>query len=368
MKKYENSSSRNLESDEVINHSIIFGKRNFLEHLHKEKLRAQRADSPLSFLLFTVNNSQNVHLTHINEILKNVRSNTRSIDILSLVNYKTIGVILPNTNEKGAKQICEKIVNSNSNSTFSITSATYPDQLFESISENGYIEQDAYPFDYVSLKEHSSFQLSIKRAIDIVGSISGMLILMPLMLLVALIIKLTSPGPVIFKQIRLGKQGIPFTFYKFRSMYADTDDQIHRDYITDFISGHHEKINQGNGEEPIYKMTSDPRITKIGAFIRKTSIDELPQLFNVLIGDMSLVGPRPPLAYEVEKYQPWHLKRLLDMKPGITGLWQVEGRSSTEWDDAVRLDIRYIQNWSLLQDFKILIKTVLEIFHCKGAM
>jgi lipopolysaccharide/colanic/teichoic acid biosynthesis glycosyltransferase len=188
------------------------------------------------------------------------------------------------------------------------------------------------------------------------------------MLITALAIKATSPGPVIFSQTRLGKQGTPFTFYKFRSMHVNMDNQIHREYVQDFIKGNHAKINQGDAEKPLYKIKSDPRITRIGKFIRKTSIDELPQFFNVLKGDMSLVGPRPPLPYEAEKYQAWHLRRILEMKPGITGLWQVEGRSKTEWNDSVRLDIRYIQNWSLLYDLKILLRTVKEVLRCRGAM
>jgi lipopolysaccharide/colanic/teichoic acid biosynthesis glycosyltransferase len=146
------------------------------------------------------------------------------------------------------------------------------------------------------------------------------------------------------------------------------DDQIHREYIQNFINGDHEKVNQGDAEKPLYKIKSDPRTTRVGRFIRKTSIDELPQFFNVLKGDMSLVGPRPPLPYEAEKYQSWHLRRILEMKPGITGLWQVEGRSKTGWDDTVRLDIRYIRHWSLMLDFKILFKTVKVVLRDRGAV
>jgi exopolysaccharide biosynthesis polyprenyl glycosylphosphotransferase len=214
----------------------------------------------------------------------------------------------------------------------------------------------------------SWFKLLLKRGVDILGSIIGIVIFMPVMLITALAIKVTSPGSVIFKQIRLGKKGTPFTFYKFRSMYMNTDNQIHRDYIRDYIKGHNEEVNQGDAEKPLFKIKFDPRITRIGRFIRKTSIDELPQFFNVLKGDMSLVGPRPPLPYEAEKYESWHLRRILEMKPGITGLWQVEGRSKTGWDDAVRLDIRYIQNWSLLLDVKILFKTVKEVLGDSGAL
>jgi lipopolysaccharide/colanic/teichoic acid biosynthesis glycosyltransferase len=134
------------------------------------------------------------------------------------------------------------------------------------------------------------------------------------------------------------------------------------------IKGEHEKINQGDEEKPLYKIKRDPRITRVGKIIRKTSIDELPQFFNVLKGEMSLVGPRPPIPYEVEKYKPWHLRRILEVKPGITGLWQVDGRSKTSFDDMVRLDLRYVQNWSLWLDIKILLKTIRAVVRQSGAV
>jgi lipopolysaccharide/colanic/teichoic acid biosynthesis glycosyltransferase len=151
-------------------------------------------------------------------------------------------------------------------------------------------------------------------------------------------------------------------------MQWNVDDQIHREYMTNLITGDLDKINQGDTKRPVYKMKSDSRITAIGKILRKTSIDELPQFINVLKGEMSLVGPRPPLAYEVEKYKPWHLRRILEVKPGITGLWQVDGRSTTSFDNMVRLDLRYAQNWSLWLDIKILAKTVRAVIRPKGAL
>jgi lipopolysaccharide/colanic/teichoic acid biosynthesis glycosyltransferase len=151
-------------------------------------------------------------------------------------------------------------------------------------------------------------------------------------------------------------------------MHWNADDRIHRDYVANLIGGNLDKINQGDAERPLYKMKSDPRITLIGKIIRKTNIDELPQFFNVLKGEMSLVGPRPPIPYEVEKYESWHLRRILEVKPGITGLWQVDGRSTTSFDDMVRLDLRYVQNWSLWLDMKILLKTVGAVIRPKGAL
>jgi lipopolysaccharide/colanic/teichoic acid biosynthesis glycosyltransferase len=150
-------------------------------------------------------------------------------------------------------------------------------------------------------------------------------------------------------------------------MKCEAKDQIHREYVAKLIKGDLESINHGNVTKPLYKMKDDPRITMVGRFLRKWSLDELPQLFNVLKGDMSLVGPRPPLVYEVEKYQSWHLRRILEVKPGITGLWQVNGRSRTSFDEMVRMDLRYMRNCSLPLDCKILLKTFKAVFQGDGA-
>jgi lipopolysaccharide/colanic/teichoic acid biosynthesis glycosyltransferase len=187
------------------------------------------------------------------------------------------------------------------------------------------------------------------------------------MLIIALAVKISSPGPIIFKQTRLGLKGRRFPFYKYRSMYWNGDDQIHREYVSNLIEGQLEKINKGEKGNPFFKIKDDYRITRVGKIIRKLSIDELPQFFNVLKGEMSLVGPRPPIPYEVEKYKPWHLRRILEMKAGITGLWQVSGRSKTTFDEMVRLDLRYVQNWSIWLDLKILFKTVKEVIHPHNA-
>lgn len=151
-------------------------------------------------------------------------------------------------------------------------------------------------------------------------------------------------------------------------MTWNSDDRIHRDYVAKLIRGETSEINQGDAERPLYKMKTDPRVTRVGAVLRKFSLDELPQLVNVLRGDMSLVGPRPPLPYETEAYQAWHLRRVLEMKPGITGLWQVSGRSKTTFEEMVRLDVRYIQNWSFWMDVKILVKTIKVVIWPEGAL
>jgi lipopolysaccharide/colanic/teichoic acid biosynthesis glycosyltransferase len=211
------------------------------------------------------------------------------------------------------------------------------------------------------------WQLIIKRIIDFIGAAIGLFVLSPIIFLTALAIKITSPGPVLFRQERLGYMGNKFMFLKFRSMYQDCADSIHKEYMTKFINKNIEKQSDTSGNCLLYKMTDDPRITPLGRILRKTSLDELPQLYNVLCGEMSLVGPRPPIDYEVDRYCSWHKRRILEVKPGITGLWQVEGRSILTFDEAVRLDIQYAENWNLLLDLKIILKTFKVVFSGKGA-
>jgi len=215
--------------------------------------------------------------------------------------------------------------------------------------------------------EPGRFSLALKRAIDVVGSAMALIILAPLMLIVAVAIKLSSPGPVLFRQARIGQYDVPFTFLKFRSMHAVNDSRIHQEYVKQFIAG---AATPRNGDAPngaVYKITADPRVTRIGQFLRKTSLDEVPQFFNVLMGQMSLVGPRPPIPYELEAYDVWHRRRLLVAKPGITGLWQVSGRSRLQFDDMVRLDLKYAKAWSVWGDLKILLQTPRAVVSGRGA-
>jgi exopolysaccharide biosynthesis polyprenyl glycosylphosphotransferase len=303
------------------------------------------------------------------EFLKYLQRNTRVTDIKGWVENDVFGLILPDTDGTGVLKYVEKIRNGNGGFSFSVIAGTYPDDLFHKLLTDEPSQPDLFPVNLdESMIGPKKIQFNLKRCVDIVGSVIGLFLLSPLMLITALAIKITSAGPVFFKQNRFGKEGVRFPFYKFRSMLWNTDDQIHREYVTNLIKGDLEKINQGDGEDPLYKMKSDPRITKVGKIIRRTSIDELPQFFNVLKGEMSLVGPRPPLLYEVEKYEPWHLRRILEVKPGITGLWQVDGRSKTSFDDMVRMDLRYVQNWSLWLDIKILIKTFRAVLRSHGAV
>jgi len=205
----------------------------------------------------------------------------------------------------------------------------------------------------------------IKRALDIVGSSMLLLACSPVLLTIAALVKATSKGPVFFRQQRIGLHAKPFTMLKFRTMHADSRHDLHQQFVSQFIQGGIKSDAGSNA--PVFKLVADPRITKIGHFLRRSSLDELPQFWNVLIGEMSLVGPRPPLPYEVKVYKGWHLRRILEAKPGITGLWQVTGRSRTTFDDMVRLDIRYAAAHSIWIDLKILLDTPRAVITGSGA-
>lgn len=202
-----------------------------------------------------------------------------------------------------------------------------------------------------------------KRLFDIVGGTLLLFLLSPLMLVVAIMIKATSPGPAILVQERVGKGGRIFAFYKFRSMYNNLDLSVDESFARDYINGVPHAAVERDG---VFKPANDRRVTPVGRFLRKASLDELPQLFNVLKGDMSLVGPRPSMPYEVDVYKPWHFRRL-EVLPGITGLAQVNGRSSLTFKDIVKIDIDYIERRSLLLDLKILLKTVPVVLSAHGA-
>jgi len=209
-----------------------------------------------------------------------------------------------------------------------------------------------------SLLHNKRFYLAIKRGIDIVGALVGLLLFGPLMLIIAIAIKLDSPGPVFFVQKAIGKDGEPFDMIKFRSMYHGADNTEHRRFTEAFVRGEEmgRTIDPRTGQ-PIYKIVNDPRITRVGRFLRRTGLDEAPQFFNVLKGDMSLVGPRPPLPYEYSLYDDWAKQRLA-VRPGITGLYQIRKRSRANFREMVETDLEYIENMSLWLDLKLLLLTI----------
>jgi exopolysaccharide biosynthesis polyprenyl glycosylphosphotransferase len=213
---------------------------------------------------------------------------------------------------------------------------------------------EGLPMVHVDLPQYTGFNHTVKRLIDIVLSGLGLLVLAPAFLVIAIAVRRDSPGPALFRQERVGVRGSRFMMLKFRSMSIDAEERLG------------ELLDKNEGSGVLFKLKDDPRVTRVGAFLRKTSLDELPQLWNVFIGNMSLVGPRPPLQREVERYEHRVDRRLL-IKPGITGLWQISGRSNMTWDEAVKIDLYYVENWSITNDFLILIRTVKAVLGRKGA-
>ncbi|MDQ1707268.1 MAG: hypothetical protein QOJ88_479 [Pyrinomonadaceae bacterium] len=237
--------------------------------------------------------------------------------------------------------------------------------LFNCLPSKTEVDQiGALPMIKLFREPLSDFARGGKRLSDIVIASLSLALLSPFWLLLALLIKFDSRGPVFYAQERVGMDGRIFLVYKFRTMRMDADSEIHREYQRKFIAGHAE-ANVGDPQKPAYKLRDDPRITRIGRLLRRFSLDEVPQLFNVLRGDMSVVGPRPPIPYEVEAYELRHRKRL-DMKPGLTGLWQVSGRNRLPFEEMVKLDLFYIENWSLLFDLKIILRTMLVMLRGDG--
>lgn len=209
----------------------------------------------------------------------------------------------------------------------------------------------------IQFRERMRAERFTKRLFDIVASLLVVVAGFPFFLAVSLLIKLTSRGPVLYSQQRVGENGRVFTLFKFRTMRTGSDDSIHREFTRSFIEGRMPNSSLDEKSPSIYKLTNDPRITPIGNFLRKTSLDELPQFINILKGEMTIVGPRPPLQYELEYYEEWHKLRL-KVKPGLTGLWQVSGRSSVPFNEMVKLDLYYIEHWTLLLDLKIMLRTI----------
>ncbi len=206
--------------------------------------------------------------------------------------------------------------------------------------------------------------LMLKRAIDLMLGSSIAVLISPVLLIIWLLVRFTSKGPAIYIQRRVGYKGRVFNCYKFRTMYVDADDDIHRKYVKQWIANRSYDLALDK-EKKLFKIMDDPRVTAVGRFLRRYSLDELPQIFNVLKLEMSLVGPRPALEYEVKLYRDWHKQRLLGV-PGVTGLWQVTGRNHLSFDEMVRLDIEYLNRWSLLYDLTLILKTIPVVFQGNG--
>jgi lipopolysaccharide/colanic/teichoic acid biosynthesis glycosyltransferase len=228
------------------------------------------------------------------------------------------------------------------------------------------VDAEFYP-DLFEVEKKKKLSLLLKRVMDVVGATVALILLSPVFLVLAVLVKLTSRGPVFFRQQRVGRYGVPFEFLKFRSMHVSTDAAIHKEYVKKFIAGKTVPSGSNPDAKVTYKITNDPRVTWIGKIMRRTSLDEIPQFWIVLEGQMSLVGPRPPIPYELETYDIWHRRRVLESRPGITGLWQVYGRSKTTFDEMVRLDLQYSRMWSPMLDVKILLQTPRAVLSGDGA-
>jgi exopolysaccharide biosynthesis polyprenyl glycosylphosphotransferase len=353
----------------------------FQRTISLERKRSERSRKP--FLLMLLDTGSSAASEKNSGVLQNIVTallvSTRETDVTGWYKERSvIGVMFTELVMEEKRSILGTIFSRLSNTlkdnlTFeqfnqiSISFHVFPDE-WDHDFPNSPGNPTLYP-DLMKRDDARKFNSAIKRVMDLVGSVLALIINSPLFVAVALAIKLTSRGPVFFKQQRVGQHGKPFTLLKFRSMYVGNDSAVHKAYVKQLIAGNaeaHAANGNGNGQG-VYKLTSDARITPVGAFLRRSSLDEMPQFLNVLRGEMSLVGPRPPVPYEVENYDIWHRRRLLEAKPGITGLWQVTGRSRVKFDDMVRLDLRYAKTWSPWLDIKILMRTPLAVLFGDGA-
>jgi exopolysaccharide biosynthesis polyprenyl glycosylphosphotransferase len=351
----------------------------FLRMLFLERKRSERSERPFVLMLLESTKllrrgDQNV----FDRVLSVLISSTRDTDVKGwYAEHSTIGVIFT---ELGSKADGKSVVSALMSKVTSVISSTltineaneihisfrvFPEDWDGRRGPIDDIECKFYDEIFNENRQHPVAKL-MKISMDIVGSLLVLSFGFPVFLFIAIAIKLTSRGPVLYRQERLGQYGRKFAFLKFRSMYVTSDDGLHREYVKSFIanaSGCH----QAGNTETQYKIVNDPRVTRVGRFLRRSSLDELPQFLNVLQGKMSLVGPRPPLPYEVENYRIWHKTRLLAAKPGITGVWQVQGRSRVKFDEMVRMDLKYAKTWSLWLDVKILLQTPRAVLCGTGA-
>ena len=339
--------------------------------LTSERRRAERSRKPAVLILVDSHavRESGIGAAFLKRLTSAVSNASRETDIIGWYEEDLIlGVIFTEVNLEGKSTLVELL----HSKVMAALRDNLDDRLVSKLAVSAHLIPESWEMhrpdrvaDIKVFQEHSRktsknrLPIIIKRGIDILGSSLLLLIFSPLLAAIALAIKLGSEGQVIFEQERVGRFGARFKCLKFRTMYANNDPKIHRDYVQHLITGKGAKGKESEtrSEPAVYKITSDPRVTPIGRFLRKTSLDEFPQFWNVLRGEMSLVGPRPALPYEFELYDDWHRRRAFGMKPGITGLWQVSGRSSVCFDDMVRLDLRYSQRWSLWLDLKILLAT-----------
>ena len=355
----------------------VLDERHFVHMLRLERKRSERSHEPFVLMLFEMSSlpQTGASAAVVVEIARAIWSSTRETDVIGWYEQdKVLGLIVSQIGTAAlsnsglvAERIGQTLQARLAPETFAalrMRVRLFPD---ESDDERGNGGDFTFYRDMSPPHDHRRASRSAKRIADIVLSSIALIALSPVLLIIAILVKLTSQGPILFRQERVGRYGVPFTFLKFRSMYVNNDPTIHQEYVARLISGDREVNRSGEDGRTTYNIVNDPRITRLGKILRKSSLDELPQLFNVLKGEMSMVGPRPPVPYEFEKYHTWHKRRVFEVKPGITGLWQVMGRSKTTFDEMVRLDLRYVKNWSLVLDFKILLQTPKAVLSADGA-
>jgi len=380
----------------------ILNQQSFQRMISVERKRTERSRKPFLLMLLDMGDAlpSDKNGKALGNILSALSLSTRETDVTGW--YKdgsVVGVMFTEiaVDDRGTilstmmTRVSETLRSNLSSQQFSQISISF--HLFPEEWDQDVSERPSNPKLYPEISRRDDarkFFSVLKRAMDIAGSALAILLLSPVFAAVAIAVKFTSEGPVLFRQRRVGQYGSTFVFLKFRSMYVNNDASEHKAYVTKLIRGSAEPQNgngngtngngngrsngNGNGHNNgsgngrvVYKLTKDPRVTPLGAFLRKTSLDELPQFFNVLKGEMSLVGPRPPVCYEVQAYDIWHRRRVLEAKPGITGLWQINGRSRVKFDEMVRLDLHYAKNWSPWMDVKILLRTPAAVVFGDGA-
>jgi lipopolysaccharide/colanic/teichoic acid biosynthesis glycosyltransferase len=366
-----------IRPPEVGQHDDVLGENVFHSMLTLERRRAERSRKPFVLMLLDANLEIGAAVQILRQAVDIVVACKRETDLAGWYKQGAIlGIIFTEVNLEGEIPVTEtlrtkietafvKHLGRDRANKIAISVHIFPES-WDKDSSGWVADSKLYP-DLKRKSSHKRLPLVIKRAIDIAGSGALLLVLSPFLAVIMALIKLTSKGSVIYKQERLGRFGARFKCLKFRTMYSNNDPKIHQEYVQKFIAGTDGLDKSEGSDKPVYKLVKDPRVTFIGGILRKTSLDELPQFWNVLRGDMSLVGPRPPVPYEFEVYDIWHRRRVLEVRPGVTGLWQVSGRNRTRFDEMVRLDLRYCQTWSIWLDLKILLATPGAVINGGGA-
>jgi lipopolysaccharide/colanic/teichoic acid biosynthesis glycosyltransferase len=345
----------------------VLGDGVFRDALVREQKRAERFGTPFAVLLVDRSDYPFEESAWV-AILRSVAAVKRDVDAVGwLEEGAVLAVLLPEASGKGAARqihrLRREIARRLGEDALSALSVRLYGQGIEPMLDGTTVPPVDLLLDAFVPRRVHPWRDGAKRTLDVVGSLALLALFAPVSLAILAAVRWTSPGPALFRQVRIGRRGEPFAMLKFRTMHLNAGHDIHQSYMTWFITSSGKQPRTG---DEVFKLAGDPRVTRPGWFLRKTSLDELPQFWNVLRGDMSLVGPRPPLPFELEQYQPWHRRRVLEAKPGITGPWQVNGRSRVTFDEMVRQDLQYARTHTLWTDIKILAATPRAMF--KGAI